>query len=797
MIRNYLKIAFRNLWGHKAFTFINTAGLSIGMTACLLIFLYVHFELSYDSFNQKGGRIYRLVTDVKTPTETIHADITSAPMATNIKLDFPQVQKVTRILFNGLLVQNGSRKFQEDNLMFADSSLFSIFTLPFVEGNPAKALTAPFEIVLSQTDARKYFGNSDPLGQTVTLEGTNVATITGVMKDMPENSQFHTDIILSMSTLLDTLNPGMGEQWSNFGFYTYLLLAPDADPKQLQAKFPSFLKKHIDNSGGQGKMSYDLFLEPLKSVYLHSKRGSPESGNLADIYIFSIIGIFILVIACINFVNLTTARSSERAREVGVRKVVGAARNQLTLQFLGESVLISLFSLIIAVILSSLLLPLFNQLAGKAVLDNLFHHGSYLFLMFLFALAVGLMAGIYPAVFLSGFRPVSVLKGNFFSGLKGIALRKSLVVAQFTISIVLIAGTLIISRQLQFMRSQPLGFRKDQMLVIDFHGDQQVQAKFNRIKSELWNIPGVLSVSGSASLPGLSVNQAAFTELQLPNGTMQSSNMNLYSTDFDFIKQYQLQMIAGRGFSLNFPADSTHSLIINEAAVKSLGYLHPQDIVGKKFTQWGREGQIIGVVKDFNYRSLKDEVQPLAMRIAPDNGRFYSLNISSSGVPATIKKIQDKWTQLAAQRPFDYFFVDEAFNKQYRSDERFGQLFLYFAILAIFISCMGLLGLAAYSTLQRTKEIGVRKVLGASVSGVAALLSRDFIKLVLIAIVVAVPVAWWVMSKWLQGFAYRMPISWVTFLIASLLAIFVALATVSVQAVRAAMTNPVNSLHME
>lgn len=793
MIKNYLKIAFRNLWRHKVYSFINIMGLTVGITACFLIFLYVRFEISYDKFHTKGDRIYRLVCDTKTPTETLYESITSAPMAINIKRDFPEVEAAVRLETTSFLVRRGDKKFQEERSLYADSSFFETFDFPLIKGDPKKALTDLFTIVLSEATAKKYFGSEDPIGETLLLRGDNQpVTVTGIMKDMPENSHFKADVILSMITRTQKFNPGRDEQWGNFGMYSYLLLKEGTDPQRLQAKFPAFLKKHNGKEQEESQMFYTLTLEPLKDVYLKSKRESPDKGNISNVYIFSIIAIFILIIACINFINLTTARASERAREVGIRKVVGAAKSRLVTQFLGESVLLCLLAFLLAILLCALLLPQFNELAGKTISGGIFNNSNYLLLLFLISAAIGLTAGIYPALVLSGFQPITVLKGRFATGKKGISLRQGLVISQFTVSIILIAGTIVVYKQLHYMRSRDLGFAKDQMLVMDYYYDRNVQS----LKNEIKTIPSVLSVSTSSSIPGMG-NNIAYSQVENKAGEMQIANLDVYFTDFDFLKQFKVGMVAGRAFSVDMPTDSTQAMIVNEEAVKSFGYTSPHDIIGKKFSQWGREGEIIGVIKNFNFQSLHQDIKPLSIRVEPGNFHIISMKVATANLPATIAAVEKKWKAAIPNRPFSYFFVDEAFDRQYRAEERFGNLFLDFAILAIFISCLGLLGLASYSTMQRTKEIGIRKVMGASVGSITGLLSKDFLKLVLVAIVIALPVAWFAMNRWLQDFAYRSTIPWWVFLATGIIATLIALFTISFQAIKAAIANPVKSLRTE
>jgi len=542
----------------------------------------------------------------------------------------------------------------------------------------------------------------------------------------------------------------------------------------------------------QSQMYATLFLEPLTDVYLHSTRNGSKSGNITNVYIFSIIAVFILLIACINFINLTTARSSERAKEVGIKKVVGAEKTQLMRQFIGESTMVSFIAFLFAVGFLVLLLPLFNQLAGKTVSTGIFSNVAYLLILLFAALGIGFLAGVYPALVLSSFKPVVVLKGRFATGTRGILLRKGLVVAQFTISIALIIGTIVVYNQMNYMRSQDLGFSKDQMMVIDTNGDP---AK-NAFQHAVAGLRGVKSTAMSSSVPG-GGNNGAYSEIENIKGDLQVANLDLYFVDFDYLNQYRIKMVAGRGFSRDFATDTTQAMVLNEAAVKMFGYTSPEQAIGKRFKQWGREGKIIGVMKDFHFRSLQEVIKPLSMRIEPESNNLVSVKVSTGQLPATIAAIENKWKTLIPNRPFSYYFLDEFFDRQYRSEDRFGKLFLNFAVLAIFISCLGLLGLASYSTMQRTKEIGIRKVMGASVSKIINLLSKDFLKLVFISFFIAAPAAWFFMNHWLKDFAYRTNISWWIFLGAGLTALVIALFTISFQAIRAAVANPVKSLRTE
>jgi putative ABC transport system permease protein len=769
-------------------------GLTVGMTACFLIFLYIRFELSYDAFHTKAERIYRIVCDVKTPTEVIKAAGPSWAVPPNVKSEFSEIESFVRVSGgDDVLIRKGNIKFQEENSMWADSSFFQIFDFKLSKGNPVTALSEPFSIVLSETTAKKYFGKEDPMGKTLLLTGEGFpATVTGIMKDIPENSQIRGDLVISMTTITKKWNENLDNQWGSYGAQAYILLKPGVNVKNLETRFPAFLEKRNGTEMRKGQMFATLFLEPIRDVYLRSTRNGNNTGNINNVYIFSVVAVFILLIACINFVNLTTARSTERAKEVGIRKVVGAARNQLARQFIGESVILCMIAYIFSVILSGVLLPLFNQLSGKTISDGIFHNSQYLLLLFLAAICIGLLAGTYPALVLSSFKPVVVLKGRFATGTRGIFLRKGLVVAQFSISVALIIGTIIVYNQMSYMRNRELGFNKDQMIVMNTNGDPGKDA----FKQALKEIPAIKSTTASSSVPG-SENPGAYSEIENIKGDLQIANLDLYFVDFDYIDVFKIKVLAGRGFSRDFGTDTTQAMVLNEAAIKMFGYSSPQEAVGRRFKQWGREGKIIGVVKDFHFRSLQQPIKPLSMRIEPNRSQLISANVAAANLPATLAALENKWKTLIPNRPFSYYFLDEFFDEQYRGEERFGKLFLNFSILAIFISCLGLLGLASYSTMQRTKEIGIRKVMGASVSRIINLLSREFLVLVVLSFFIAMPVAWYFMHSWLQDFAYRTKISWWVFVVAGGIAVLIAVFTVSFQAIKAAIANPVKSLRTE
>ncbi|SDD82374.1 putative ABC transport system permease protein [Dyadobacter soli] len=794
MIRNYLKIAFRNLAKHKMFSLINVMGLSAGMTACFLIALYVHFELTYDAFNQKAERIYRVAADVKTSSETLHYSISPWAMAINMQNEFPEVEAFARVQKEAALLRKGDLKFNEENTVLADSTLFTVFDFKLLKGNPKTALAAPLSLVLTETAARKYFGDSDPMGQTL-LFGSNSepAQVTGVMQDPPVNSQIKGDIFVSMSTYTSHQDKNIEREWGSFGAVAFVLLKPGTDPAAMQSKFPAFVQRHAGKKMAEQQMGIALVLEPLLDIYLHSTREAEESGSIDNVYIFSAVAIFIMLIACINFVNLTTARSVERAREVGVRKAVGAAKSALARQFIAESMLICVIAFLVSVLISAALIPGFNALADKAISEGILYELPFVGIQLAAALLTGLLAGIYPAFVLSSFEPVKVLKGRFTTSLKGIMLRKGLVTVQFAISITMIIATIVVYTQLDFMRNYDLGFSKEQTVVIEAGNGRHRDA----FEASIQDYAGVKSAAASAAVPG-GWNPQAYSKLENKSGEMQAGNMDVYRVDFDFMQQYGLKVVAGRAFSKQLSTDSIQSLMINEAAAKMLGYRSPEEAIGRKFDQWGRQGTIIGVVRDFHFKSLQENIKPLTFRVIDFwNGGLLSVKIDGTHVKQTLSAIENQWKTMHPDRPFSYYFLDEFYDRQYRADERFEALFLNFAALAIFISCLGLLGLASYSTVQRTKEIGVRKVMGASAASIVGLLSKDFLQLVGLAFLIAAPVAWFAMHRWLEGFAYQTDIRLWIFIAAALLSAFVALATISFQSIRAALMNPVKSLRSE
>ncbi len=800
MIKNYFKIAWRNLLRNKAYSTINIGGLAIGLACFLLIAIFISNELSFDTYHENKNRIYRVVhhNSAEDPTDTWIWG--NAPVGPALKADFPEI--VEKVQFSGIsdiLLEYNNRSFQESECFYMDSAAFDVFTWPLIAGNPKTALEAPYSIVLTETTAKKYFGSENPMGKTIEGIGGRAAdgtyTVTGIIKDIPQNSHFTFDVLMSMSSFYQT-RPDIFEQWGYVDFYTYLLVADNFDQKAFESKISGFLDKHIDPEERK-EYYYNFSLESLNNIYLHSTadRQPGATGSLSNIYIFSIIGFFILIIASINFMNLATARSMERAKEVGVRKVIGAERKGLVYQFLGESLILVLIASVFGLLLAFLGLPWLGGLTNRTFELGSILTTPILFLYFGVTLLTGLFSGSYPALVLSGFKPVSVLKGAFRTSPKGTNLRKSLVVFQFSLSIAMIASTIVVYNQLGFMLNKDMGFDKEQQLILDFNWDGTVLGNSEVIKGELLSLADVSSVSLSRTVPS-SHFPAAGTDIETPGGAMENFTPYIYEVDNNFIQHYKIDVVAGRTFSPDFPTDSISSLVINEAAVKSFGYSNPKEIIGKKFQQWGRQGTIIGVVKDFNYISLHQKVAPLTLRQVP-YGRYFSLRIGTDNYQDALAAVEKKWAELAPHRPFLYSFLDETFNKQYLADIRFRRLFTLFSCLAIFIACLGLFGLATYSAMLRTKEIGIRKVLGADLGTIVTLLSKDFIRLVGIAILIAFPFSWYAMNQWLNKYAYKIDVEWWVFALSGIMALSIAIFTISFQAIKSAFQNPVKSLRTE
>jgi putative ABC transport system permease protein len=798
MFKNYLKIAMRILKRYKAYSFINIAGLAIGLACCLLILLYVQYERSYDRYQENADHIYRVVEELDFFGNKSHMAITPAPFAPAMKNEFPEVKDSVRFMKGNfsegkVLVTHGTDNYYEDKWYFADHSVFKIFTFPLVKGDPKTALLEPFTVVLSEEKARKYFGDEDPVGKILTLNdqySQSDFTVKGVLEEIPKNSHFRFDFLASFSTI-DKRFPEWVQNWFNHMYYTYLLLDENSEPEALEAKFPELIAKH---AGNQAKAVLKPHLQPLTSIHLYSRLESEIEVNsdAAYVYIFAAVALFILMIACINFMNLATARSAYRTREVGMRKVVGARRSQLIRQFLGESILFSFIALPLAVVMMELLLPTFRAFTDRDLGFNYLNNWPVLFFLIGITLVVGCVSGIYPALFLSAFKPIKVLKGKLSSGSKGLSLRRGLIVFQFAVSIILIIATGIIFSQVRFIRTTKLGFNKDQVLVLNIK-DKELRTKYEAIKAELSKNPSILNVTASSGIPGRVSHNWYFSTEGLQEKKERPS-MWVLMVDHDFIQTLGMEIVEGRDFYRNFTTDEKDAIILNESAVKKYGWGSP---LGRNIKTENKDAYVIGVVKDFHFKSFYQQIEPVMIYISPGYFEFISVRVAADKIPETIAFLKTEWKELAPNRPLDYFFLDDDFDKIYRQEERAGKIFGYFSVLAIFVACLGLFGLAAFTAEQRTKEIGIRKVLGATTSNIVTLLNKEFIKWVLVANLIAWPVAYYAMNRWLQSFAYRTSIGLGIFVFSAAIAVLIAVLTLSSQAIKAAIANPANALRYE
>jgi putative ABC transport system permease protein len=808
MLKNYLKIALRNLLKYKVYSFLNIAGLAIGLACCALIMMYVRDELSYDRFHQNADRIYRVILDAGIGGTFVRTATTPAPMAATLVLEFPEVATATRFWQNQrVLISHGDKRFYEE-FNWTDSTVFSVFSLPLVQGDSKTALAQPNTLVISEALAQKYFGNENPLGKVLRYDNRVDYKVTGVMKSIPSQSHFRFDLLGSMLTLPEDESL----RWVSNSFYTYILMQPGASPAQLEAKFPALIRKYVapqieqalgksfDEAIAAGaKWEYDL--QALPDIYLHSNT-QHELGVTSDVkyvYILTAIAVFVLLIACINFMNLATARSANRAKEVGMRKVLGSFRGQLVKQFLSESVLLAFIALVIALAAIDLLLPLFNNLAGKKLVLGGSTNAIFFLGLLGVTLVVGLLAGMYPAFVLSGFQPVAVLKGSLRAGAKNPRLRSALVVAQFAISIILLIGTGVVFQQLEYMRSKRMGFNQEQLVVLPIE-TRAAQQRYESFRQELRGNPNVVAVAASDVVPGRFEGDDAFR----PEGAPQEVAYPLerLRVSHDFLTTLEMEVVTGRGFSRDFVTDTSQAVMINETAARRMG-MTAENAVGRRLIEIGVTTEesvartIIGVVKDFHFESMHREIKPVVIFMQADRLWRISVRIRPENIPATIAFLQEKWQAFEPGYPWRYFFLDEDFGRLFQNEERQAKIFGNFTILAIAIACLGLFGLASFIAEQRTKEIGVRKVLGSSVQGIVLLLSTDFTKLVGIAFLVAAPVAYFVMKHWLQDFAYRTDLHPIIFLLAGLLALLIAWLTVGYQAIKAALTNPVEALRYE
>jgi len=802
MIKNFVKIAFRNLLKHKVFSLINITGLAIGLACFLLIALFVTDELSYDKYNKKADRIYRVDAEIKFGGNELMLAVSSDPMGATLKKDYPEVEQYARVYHDGnQLIKKGTEYISEVNIVHVDSTFFDVFTLPAISGDTKTALNEPNTVVITESMAKKYFGNINVLGKVVEKDNTPYK-INAVIKDIPQNSHFHFNMMFSM----DNVEYGWGNYLSN-NFQTYILLKQGTNHKVFDKNFDQLINTYVlpqakefmqigsmdEFKKAGNKLQY--YLTPLTDIHLRSSLTAElaPNGNIQYVYIFSAVAIFILLIACINFMNLSTARSASRAREVGIRKVLGTQRKNLITQFLLESLLMVFISMILALGITYLVLPLFNEIADKQMQMADYFRGKALLFIIILPLLVGIFAGSYPAFFLSRFRPIEVLKGKLNVGNKSISMRSALVVFQFATSIILIIGTIVIYKQLNYIQTKKVGFNKDQVLIIN--NANSLDKNVDAFKNEMMRTKGVTSGTISGYLPvNSSRNDNSFSK----NPVMDPKNalsMQVWRIDPDYLNTLGMELLKGRNFSKDRGTDST-AMILNESAAKILGYADP---LGKNIYSLINNAQaytVIGVVKNFNYESLKQNIGPLCFILERHTG-LASFKVDAAQLPGILKAAEKNWKAMAPGMPFSYDFLDDSFNAMYRAEMRIGKIAMIFSLLAIFIACLGLFGLATFIAEQRTREIGIRKVLGANVQGIVRLLSGEFVKLVLIAFCIAVPLAWWFMYKWLEDFAYRINISLWIFIVAGMITLLIALLTVSYQAIRSAISNPIKSLRTE
>ncbi len=789
MIKSYLLVALRSIRRNRLHASINIIGLAIGMACSILIALFLQFELSYDKQNKNSGRIYRMAINL----EANNWAISAFPIGSLLKDNFPEIEAFTRIKPGEIYVQNTDSDIKnKERVFFADATVFDVLDIKLLKGDPAKALAEVNSMVITPERAKVYFGDQDPIGKTLTLlNDKTVYTITGVFEPLPSNSHVHMQIMVS-SDNFEPMRPKSTNGWNYLtSHYTYLVLPEGIDHLAFEKKISAFMDKYQELTPDQRRN--DLRLQPLSSIHLYSSRGLEieANGNMNTVYIMSAVAFFILIIACINFMNLTTAQSLNRAREVGIRKVVGSKRAQLIFQFLSESVLISFFALLLSVVILILTIPKFNEISNKEIVLNPLQNGYAGLLLIAITFFVGVLAGTYPAFFLSNFNPTAVLKGKFIANLKGQILRKGLVVFQFAVAFIIMVGTYVIYSQLNYMLGKDLGFDREQVVIVRMPKDS---VGYHPLKNEMERLAGVQSVTGFNEIPGNMVQTTGFWY----EGSEENKSVNMYqfSGDEDLLTTLGMKMKTGNYFHPD-TKQYFKEFVINETAVKHFGW-KLDEAVGKliDFGERGQNpGKVIGVVEDFHFKHLHDKIDPLVMFLRPDYEQSYmALKVKSDNLAEMVSSIQQTWKAILPQYEFEYQFLDESFGKLFDQEKRLAQLFGIFSTLAIFISCLGLFGLASFTMEQSKKSVAVRKVLGASVPSILYMMSRDFLKLVIMGMVLAAPIAWYVMDKWLSGFAYNAGFAWIVFLYAAVVGIAVALMTVSYHSLRAATTNPVNSL---
>lgn len=793
---------------YRFISFVNLFGLTIGLTCCLLITVYILNELSYDKWNTKADNIYRVTRTFKNTDGAVALKLStvSPPFGYYFPTEFPEIQKMTRLLENGTIpIRVGDKIFNEKGMYFADENLFDVFSLKAVKGNPATVLSQPFSVMLSEDAAKKYFGNEDPMNKVIRFNSQFDCKVSGIYQAFPSNSHMHPEMLVSFNTLKDPNVYGeenLRTNWGDNSYFTYLLLPQHFNPANLEKRFPSFIDKHMANEykGHQPSMLTSLALQKLTDIHLysHTDYEAEQNGDISRVYIFSAIALFILLIACINYMNLSTARSTLRAKEIGIRKVIGARKKELIFQFLSESVLICIAATLMALLLSWAAIPWLNKVSGQQLAFQTLLSAKIFIPLLFTPFIVGIVSGIYPALFMSSFQPVKTLKGLFKVRGTSISFRKALVVSQFAISIVLIITTVVVFQQLHYIQNKSLGFDKDHVLTMSYTGE--VNKQYESFRTQLLQHSTFKGLTRSSRIPsGRLLDNMGASVISADSLQPVTGDIKYVRCDYDFINTFGISLSAGRFFSRDYGAD-TMNYVINHAAVKAIGWKSDDEAVGKDFKYGGVRGKIVGVVKDFHFESMHQAIVPMVFTMPPLTDSYFnklSVKISGNNITAALATLENTWKRFFPETPFEYTFLDDSYNRLYEAEQKQATIFTSFACIAIFIACLGLFGLSAFAISQRIKEIGVRKVLGASTNSLVLLLAKDFLKLVAIASVVAFPVAWYAMNVWLRDFAYRIHMQWWVFVTAGLAAAIIAFATVSFQAVKAALANPVKSLRTE
>ena len=803
MLKNYFKITLRNISRNKMYSALNIVGLAIGLACCILILLYVHDELSYDRFHDNADSIYRVVPTFTTSERTMYLATNAHVQGPMLRDEFPEVLEYVRFTsYRTRVVEYENFSFSEERFLYVDESVFEVFSFDMILGNLKEALVNPNTVVITEEMAEKYFGSENPVGKSIKVNYNDLFTITGVIKNIPSASHLKPDFLASFSTLGIEPSTNIAQDLLNqVNYYTYILLQEGTDYIEMEQKFTEGINRYIGAMLKQLGGSAEIGLQPLTKIFLHSDREleSEQMGDITYVWLFSGIGIFILLLACLNFMNLSTARSSNRAKEVGLRKVVGAQKSQLIRQFLGESMILTFISFILAIVFALMSMPFFRNISGKDILINSLLNPIILAGFGGLFLIIGLIGGSYPAFFLSAFHPVEVIQGKLKRGAKSSVLRVVLVSFQFAVSIILIIGTFTVNTQMKYVRSKNLGYDKEHVIAMQMRNTETRQ-KYESIKEAIQRNPNVINVSASTTSPLGTSDFSAHHAVGKPE-----DEINMFwaqMVDENYIGTYKIEMALGRNFSKDFTSDKEESIIINEAAVKKLGWQdNPINQQIERFTTMTerRPYTVVGVVKDYHFQSLHEEIQPMILYYTSPYGSFslLSVRVRPENIQETITFLESTWEQFDSQYPFEYSFVDDQYDALYRTEVRLGKLFSYFTALAILIGCLGLFGLTSFTTEQRTKEIGIRKVLGASIQGIIYMLVRDFTKWVFLAVIVAWPIGYLVMNKWLNNFAYRANLGVWIFLSSALLALVISIVTVSYQSTKAALANPANSIRTE